>query len=425
MTGPMHTATDLLAAYRAGSLDPAKVVDDCLARIAKEDSALRAWQHVAADAARQGARDLPREVAERALHGVPVGIKDIMETRDMPTTWGTDYLYAERSPWDAAPVALLRRAGAIPLGKTVSTEMAYFQPGPTVNPHDPNRTPGGSSSGSAAAVAAGMVPLALGSQTAASVIRPASYCGIVGFKPSHGLFPLAGVVTLSPSLDTLGWFARSVDDIALAYGALLGIAPVQLDSCPLETLRISVGVVPRPAPLEPAGEQALASVSRKLADAGVTVRELDLPEAVHGLADVHNRLMAFEASRSCACIHDAFGDRLSAQLRELLDRGAALGERDHAECRQALAIQAARITEGMAENELLLTPSATGEAPEAGAGTGNPIHSRIWTALGFPSISLPLAHGPNGLPLGMQLIAPHGHDLRLLAAAREIMTRLG
>lgn len=396
-------------------------VEACLARIRERDSGIHAWQHVDAAGARAAAQRLERQGSGGLLHGIPVGIKDIFETRDMPTGWGTDYLVCEHAPRDAAAVAMLRRAGAIVLGKTVSTEFAYFGPPSTRNPHDPERTPGASSSGSAAAVADGMVPLALGTQTAGSIIRPASYCGVLGFKPSHGVFPLAGASAFSPSLDTLGWFARRVEDIALAYGALLGVPPPDLGRCEAGDLRIGVAHVPASAKLTADGQGALEYAAALLRERGAHVHYPDFPATVHDLATMHADIMAFEAARTLADVHDRFAERMTAQLRDLLERGLRITEGEYLACRREVQRQSDALAGQFGDRDLLLVPSAAGVAPPVAEGTGDPIYSRIWTALGFPSISLPLGCGQRGLPVGVQLVAPKFRDAFLLAAAYRIM----
>lgn len=413
-------ATRLGEMLAAGEISAQDILDASLSRIDAREDSVRAWTWRSPTpdqtAAGQSAPQAP-------LRGIPVGVKDIMQTRDMPTGWGTRYLSAETSPCDAAAVALLRRAGAVLLGKTVSTELAGFTPGKTRNPHDLSRTPGGSSSGSAAAVADGMVPVALGTQTAGSIIRPASYCGVVGFKPSFGTVPMAGIKAFSPSLDTAGWFTRSVRDSRRVFGAMTASSLPVAAPPTLSQLRIGLAVVPV-AGLEASTRQALDATGAALSQAGAQVMETPLPEGFDELAALHKRIMAYEAARALADEYDRHHASIGPKVLEVLDEGWTIGYVDYRRDQK----EAARLNDALAscwqQLDVIITPSATGEAPIGHEATGDPIYSRAWTLPGLPAISLPLAKGPAGMPIGMQLIAPWGRDLELLDMAEAVMQSL-
>jgi amidase len=355
-------------------------------------------------------------------------VKDTIDTADMPAAWGSALFAGRRPAEDARCVAALRRAGAVILGKTVTTELAFYAPGRTRNPRDPSRTPGGSSSGSAAAVAASMVPAALGSQTAGSILRPASFCGVVGYKPSHGLVPMDGISPLAPrSLDTLGMLVRSAADLRL-LAAALGI-PVSVRPEPVEG-RTGVTAAP-PVPLRiglchteawslaaPESHAAVEGAAQRLARAGAAVAEE--AERFDGLSDAQRDVMAFEAEEAWREPLAGRLERVSPQFRGLLADGEAVTPARHA---QALALRdeaMRRLPAIFARFDVLLTPSVLGEAPEGLASTGDPAMNRIWTLLGLPCVSLPAAEGPHGLPIGVQLVgAPRG-DAALLAAAEWV-----
>ncbi|MGZ6059683.1 MAG: amidase, partial [Myxococcaceae bacterium] len=337
-----------------------------------------------------------------------------------PTECGTS-LYRGRQPdRDAVCVARLRSAGAVILGKTVTTELAFFAPGPTRNPRNPAYTPGGSSSGSAAAVADWMVPAALGTQTAGSIIRPAAYCGVVGFKPSHDLLSLEGVHPFAPSLDTLGLFVREVGDLPPLLGALG--APVQVPELGRPP-RIGLWRSAQWPRATPAMQKRLEQVAAGLARAGATVRDVELGPEEGDLVDAQALIMAAEAARTFETLRKSAGSSLSAQLRTLLDRGAVASPED-VRAAKALAERARAATSSLLDElDVLLTPSAPGEAPEGLASTGDPVFNRVVTMLGFPAISLPAGTGPVGLPLGIQLVgAPHG-EAALLAVAAWVESR--
>jgi Asp-tRNA(Asn)/Glu-tRNA(Gln) amidotransferase A subunit family amidase len=423
---------DAVESVREGRISSAELVEDCLQRIGEVDGDVQAWAFLDPDHARRQARaaDAYRMTGQTtgALHGVPVGIKDLFDTSDYPTEFGSA-LWKGRTPrYDAAAVARLRAAGAVIMGKTVTTEYAYYHPGKTRNPHDPSRTPGGSSSGSAAAVAAGMVPAAIGSQTNGSVIRPASYCGVVGFKPTHGLIPRTGAMLLSRTLDHVGVFARSVTDAALIADVLAGHDEDDPDTRPIASPQLAVTAAGEP-PLPPrfafvkgpawkAAEPYLDEAFGELVAAlGDNVQAVELGGAFDRAIELHGTVMAVEMAHNFRRDLAQGGDVLSAQLKEMLERGGRQTALAYLEATSAIDGYVRALDDIFNEYDAILTASAPGEAP-VGMATGNPIFCSTWTYLGTPAVSLPLLQGPNGLPVGVQLIGRRGNDARLLRTAR-------
>ena len=424
-TGPIEElgAAEAIVLLQSGALTAEGLVRACLDRIARDEPKIQAWAWLDPDQAIAAARAVDAGPGRPPLYGLPVGIKDIIDTADAPTECGTPLYLGRRPTRDAACVAALRAGGAVVLGKTVTTELAFFAPGPTRNPRNPAHTPGGSSSGSAAAVADCMVPAALGTQTAGSVIRPAAYCGVVGFKPSHDLLSLQGVLPFAPSLDTLGVFVRQVVDVApLLAGLGAPVEVRELSRAP----RIGLWRSAQWSRATPVMQRRLEDVAATLAEAGATVREVDpLPDEAL-VAEGQALVMAAEAVSSFGSLRKsgALG-ALSPKLTELLDRGvAALPEEVQvAKVRAGQARTAA--TKVLADLDVLLTPSAPGEAPEGLASTGDPVFNRVVTMLGFPCISLPAGTGPAGLPLGVQLVGAPRAESALLAVASWVESRLG
>jgi Asp-tRNA(Asn)/Glu-tRNA(Gln) amidotransferase A subunit family amidase len=417
------TAAEAAAAIADGAMTSEALVTSCLERITVREKRLGAWEYLDAEQALAQARMCDRSPARGPLHGVPVGIKDLIDTCDMPTAYGSPIYAGYQPAWDAACVALLRAAGAIILGKTVTTEFAMFTPGKTANPHHLAHTPGGSSSGSAAAVADNMVPLALGSQTAGSIIRPASFCGVVGYKPTHGQFAVAGIKALSQTLDTLGGMARSVADVALLRAALVG-GPGRLPALERPP-RIGLSRTPQWPHATAATREALDTASRRLATAGAEVSELVLPAEFEPLAAAQETIQIFEGARCFAYELTRHREQLSQKLLELLAPAEGITYAAYAEA-MALADTCRRQLDSIfTDYDVLLVPSAPGEAPAGLEATGNPIFNRIWTLLHTPAVNLPGFQGPNGLPVGVQVIGPIGMDDRLLAIAAWIHPRLG
>jgi Asp-tRNA(Asn)/Glu-tRNA(Gln) amidotransferase A subunit family amidase len=420
------------ADIREGRIASTELVAGCLKRIEEVDGNIEAWafldrehamrQAEAADEHRRHGRSLG------PLHGVPIGVKDIFDTGDMPTEFGSP-LWAGRTPRrDAAAVARLRAAGAIILGKTVTTEYAYFHPGKTRNPHDPERTPGGSSSGSAAAVAAHMVPGAIGSQTNGSVIRPACFCGVVGFKPTHGLISRSGALLLSRTLDHVGTFARTVEDAALLAEVLVGFDEEDPDTRPVARppfAAVAAGAPPLPprfafvrTPAWPQAEVSTGEAFAELTEAlGDAVGEVQLGQAFDAAIDRHRTVMEVEMAHNLHRDYEQGKDKLSPRLRALIERGRAALAVDYTRAVAAIAPLNAALDAIFDEHDAILTPAAPGEAPRGLDSTGNPAFCTIWTYLGTPAVTLPLMQGENGMPLGVQLVARRGNDARLLRTA--------
>jgi amidase len=416
------TATDIAAGIAGGHFSAQDAIRSSLARIKAREAMVRAWAHLDPDRALIQARSLDRGSLRGPLQGVPVGIKDVLDTFDMPTQMGSPIYRGYQPTADAAVVALLRAAGAVILGKTVTAEFAGLTPGVTTNPHDPPRTPGGSSSGSAAAVADGMVPLALGTQTGGSVLRPASFCGVIGFKPSFGTINRAGLKFAAESLDTIGLFARTIQDIALGYGVLTGAgAPVPaLSAAP----RIGLCRTFLWHQAEPETVAAVEGAAAALSDAGAKVEEVTLADKFVALAEDRHIINNVERSRAMAFEWAHHREQISAGLSAQLERGRATAQARYFAA-LATAEDLRRWLDAMFRaHDALLAPCVDGEAPVGLATTGNPDFQAIWTVLHVPTISLPTARGPNGMPVGVQLIGRNRDDARLLAVSDWVLSRL-
>jgi Asp-tRNA(Asn)/Glu-tRNA(Gln) amidotransferase A subunit family amidase len=418
-------ATDLVRLIEGGELTAQGVVANCLERIAEREPMVRAWGHIAGEAALAEARAIDNAGKRTLLRGVPFGLKDIFDTADMPTTYGSPIYVGWRPGSDASAAALPRAAGGILLGKTVTTEFANAHPGPTTNPHDPGFSPGGSSSGSAAAVADFMVPLAIGTQTGGSVIRPAAYCGVVGFKPSFGLFPPAGMRINTEALDTVGIMARSVGDIALFRAAMMAI-PYAPPAMPETAPRLGLCRAPHWDDAQPEGRAVLEAAADRLAAAGAVIRETELPRECAEGDENQNVLGAFEGLRNHMpelYRHEAL---LSARLRDgKIARGRELTlEAFRNACRRAerARVAAQKWAGGF---DAILTLPAPGQAPNGLASTGSAVFNALWTQLYMPCLTLPAGHGPDGLPVGVQLVGRRHDDARLLEVGLWVEHRLG
>ena len=426
-------ASELARDIRAGEVTAEEAVRSCLERIRTIEEQVQAWAFLDPEYALAQARQADRARREgRALgplHGVPVGIKDIFDTADMPTENGT-VLHAGRRPVeDAAAVALLRQAGAILLGKTVTTELAVYAPGKTRNPHDPGRTPGGSSSGSAAAVAAHMVPVALGTQTNGSVIRPAAYCGVVGYKPTHGRISRHGVLRQSPPLDQIGVFARSVADAALVAQPLMAFDdrdPAMRPTARPDLVRAAAAeppIAPRLAFVRtPMWDQAAKDTRQAFAELcrrlGPQVQEVALPPVFDAAAAWHRTIMEPDLAKHFAAEYSGGKEQLSATLRQMIERGQQVTAVDYNRAVEQIPVLNRALADVFGESDAILTPATMSVAPLGLHSTGSPIFCTIWTLCGAPAITLPILRGAGGLPLGAQLVAPRGDDARLLRAAR-------
>jgi len=429
-------ARDRLASGAATAVELAKA---CLRRIADREPTIHAWafldegyalaQAEALDAHRRTGRPIG------PLHGLPVGIKDIIDTRDMPTENGNDLDRGRRPAEDAWLVARLRAAGALILGKTVSTECAYMAPAGTRNPHDPEHTPGGSSSGSAAAVASGMAPLATGTQTGGSVIRPASFCGVVGFKPTFGLIPRTGVLRTSGHLDTVGTFGRTVEDAALIADAIAGQDPADPATSPaaaprlLETALSEPPVAPQLAfvrtPAWPEIEPDCAEGFAELVEAlGEQCDEVDLPPVFAEGAAAHKRIMLAEIAHNLRHYYDRASDRLAPETRAAIEEGRTISAASYLSSLDWREPLHAGVEEIFERYDAIVTPAAPGEAPASLQTTGSSTFNVLWSLLGVPAITLPLLTGRNGLPVGVQLIGRRGNDGRLLRTARWLVRTL-
>lgn len=389
----------------------------CLARIEQREPAVQAWAALDPAQVIAQAQALDSASVQGILHGLPLGVKDVFDTQDFPTRYGSGIYSAHQPDSDAAVVALCREAGALVLGKTVTTEFATYQPGPTRNPRNTAYTPGGSSSGSAAAVADDMVPLAIGTQTAGSLIRPAAYCGIVGYKPTFGRVSRAGMKSLSESLDTIGGLARSIDDVALLASVLMGDARLR-ELQDAERPRVGMLRTLQWRHALPETRNAYDEAARQLSRAGAQVEEVALPSEDCSLVQLHADVMAFEAAQALAFERTRCRAQLGTRLLAILDAGAAIRAQDHQERLARASAARARALQWFDRYDVILAPSATGEAPFFDQGTGDPLFCRVWTLFGFPAVHLPFARGPQGLPVGLQAVgAPHG-DHTLLAMAR-------
>lgn len=398
------------------------VLRSCLDRISEREPQVQAWEYLDSDAALAQARAIDNGPQRGLLHGLPVAVKDLFDTFDMPTTYGSP-IYAKHQPLaDAACVALCRAQGAVMVGKTVTTEFATFKPGKTRNPHRSTQTPGGSSSGSAAAVADYMVPLAFGSQTAASVIRPAAFCGVVGYKPSYGLINRAGVKALSDPLDTIGFFARSVDDVALFAAAASGSRAMPDLTSP-GTPRIALCQTHEWPYADEDTRAAFTQAQTSLDRAGIAIRDLQLPLLFSQLLQAQKEVMAFDLSRSLADERLRHPELLSEGLSQMLAQGLQVPADRHYANLQLAASARAMMPTILGDTDALLAPSAIGEAPGLEQ-TGDPVFGRVWTLLGLPCVHLPFFRGRTGMPVGLQLIGRHGEDLALLRTARALLPML-
>ncbi|MEI2414745.1 amidase [Orrella sp. JC864] len=388
-------------------------LDALLGRVRAADEQLRAWTWLGRPA---GA--VPGTSVASPLAGVPFGVKDVIDVAGMPTRSGSPATPSEPKPLDATCVLLLRQAGAVPIGKTVTAEFAYSAPGPTRNPHNPAHTPGGSSSGSAAAVAAGMVPFALGTQTGGSMIRPAAFCGVVGFKPSFGSVPRQGMHVLCETLDTIGWFADGVGRAAEIAQALMPrtLAP------PVGGRPARVAVLPCQAlsPLSPAAAQALRSAQDALARTGASLSTHACDQALQELLFLHTRIMNAELAHGLLPTLAVHGPQLSAALRQALQEGLAISHAQYMDLQRRRSALAARWRERFEQYDFILTPSAPGEAPAGHASTGSSVLNRVWSLLGWPCVHLPTGWGSHGMPVGVQWVGQPEQDHELLAWAHAL-----
>ena len=423
MTSDLHTitATEAARRIRAGTLRPEDLMEACLARVAAREGDVRAFAWFDPDMARRGAA----AALPGPLHGIPIGVKDVLDTADMPSGYGSPIWTGWRPRADSAAVAWARAAGGVVMGKTVTTEFATRKPGPTANPAGLGHTPGGSSSGSAAGVADGFFPVAYGTQTAGSIIRPAAYCGVVGYKPTFGTIERMGMKVMSGSLDTVGVIARSVADCAMAAAAVsfrdLGDPDVKPDRAP----RVGICMSPTAAAALPETEALRVRVTNALGRAGARVSDRELPPEFAALIEAHPIVMNHESARALGWELANARDGLSDGLRERLEFGLS---RSSAQVEEAYAVFARTqlaFPDAMDGLDVLITPSAPGEAPKGLEWTGDPAFNFIWTSLHVPCVTVPAGLGPNGMPLGIQIVGRRGDDKAVLAWAQWVAAAIG
>jgi Asp-tRNA(Asn)/Glu-tRNA(Gln) amidotransferase A subunit family amidase len=415
------TATEASRLMAAGKLTAVQLAEDSLARVAEREGDVQAWAYINADQVLAQARALDREPRRGPLHGIPVGLKDIIDTIDMPTEYGSPIYAGHRPQADASCVALLRKAGAVMMGKTVTTEFAVRHPNKTRNPHNLEHTPGGSSSGSAAGVADYMMPLALGTQTGGSVVRPSAYCGVVGIKPTFNIINRAGVKPNSESLDTIGVMARSVPDVAMMLAVLTG-RPV--DELKPYKPRIGFYRTPQWPRADDATRSLIEGAVPLLAKAGATIREITLPEQFDGIETAHGRINDYEMVRAFAYERANHPEKISATLTAKIRESDMCTYEQYIAAQQHAVACRALLADALSDVDVLLVPSAPGEAPATLSTTGESTFNRIWTALHVPAVTLPVFKGPTGLPIGAQLIGPFGGDLKMLACAEWVWRAL-
>ncbi len=420
------TATEGLKAMEAGKLTAEAWVASCLERIKGRQPAVLAWEYLDGDGALRRAREFDKAGRGGLARGVPFGVKDIIETADMPTAYGSPIHQGHRPGRDAGCVAIARAAGAVLLGKTVSTEFGHRHPGKTRNPFNPAHTPGGSSSGSAAAVGDRMIPLAFGTQTTGSVIRPAAFCGTVGYKPTYGDFTTNGVMPNSPTVDTLGVMVRSVEDLALVRSVLLEEPRAALKPPAMRDLRIGFYRSPFWNRAEGYTQSHLEHAASRLSGMGAKVTDLEFPGIDAGFENLFKQISGFEFSRTVSWERFNRLDALSADLREgRMKDGLETTYEDYRNATRRLERLRLEIDDVLGGYDVLITPSAPGEPPKGLTTTGSPIFNSIWTALGTPVVTLPVFRGPSGLPVGLQLTTGRFKDRRLFDIADAMMKALG
>lgn len=433
------SATEAIQRIRDGTLSSTDLVSSCVKRIEENENLLKAWAHLdpehalsqaaAMDAIRRSGRPLG------ALHGVPVGLKDIIDTRDFRTECGSDIFQGRRPDADAGIVERLRDAGAVVIGKTVSTELAFMHPAETRNPHNAEHTPGGSSSGSAAAVASHSVPLAIGSQTNGSVIRPASFCGTFGFKPTRGVISRRGVLQTSVTLDQVGVFGRTLQDVALLTDVIAGYDQADPASYPRPRPQMLTGAesdvpvepvmawfdLPFNDRLRPDTRDGLEAILEIM---GNRVERIPAPDLFADLIETQRTIHEYEIRHHLETLLTKHWDKLSSTLKPVIERAGAIGERAYEDALSARENACSYFDQFFKDYDAIIAPSAAGEAPKFEEGTGDPVFCTIWTLCGLPSLNLPLLIGAHGLPIGMQLIGAVEEDDRLLRTANWILKEL-
>jgi amidase len=416
------SATEIVRGVVGGTFTAEAVTRDCLARISDREEAVKAWAFVDPDIALRQARDRDRATAKGPLHGVPIGVKDIFATFDMPTDMGSPIYSNNRTAADASSVAMVRAAGAVILGKTVTCEFAGLTPNVTRNPLNPAHTPGGSSSGSGAAVADRMVTVAFGTQTGGSVLRPASFCGVVGYKPTYNLICRGGIQFAAESRDTIGLLARELDDVDLVASVLTGRALVpRRDTTP----RIGLCRTQSWDVATPESRHAVEDAAQRLAAAGAVFHEIALPESFAALSEARSIVNPVERSRSLAHEWAMSRSLISPGLTRQIEEGLKIPYARYLQSLQRIKACRDQVPDIFGDADILLAPCVAGEAPEGLVSTGDTRFQEFWTALHVPTLTLPTHKGPHGLPIGIQLVGRLYDDERLIASARWVFERLG
>lgn len=418
------SASEAVERIRQGKVTSEELVRACLERIEEREPEVEAWMHLDPDYSLAQARERDRASDHGPVHGLPFAVKDIMDTADMPTGYGSPIYQGYRPRADAACVAMTRAAGGVLLGKTVTTEFASRHPGKTKNPHDPTHTPGGSSSGSAAAVGDFMVFMAFGTQTLGSVIRPASFCGCVGYKPSYGEVSTEGVKENTGSFDTVGLFGRTVEDLPLFRAAVTGEPVRPLDAVSVRGLRTGLCRTPLWDRAQDYTRTLVEDAAARLARAGAAVSELDLGGPFAGFEPMGRRVSDYESSRALSWERTRHFHRLSEFQQRRMKDWPVVSYEEYREAQRVMAACRAWLDEASRELDVLLTPSATGEAPEGLDSTGDTSFNLLATWTHVPCVTLPIFQGPSGLPVGLQLVGRRCHDHRLFETSRAVLSAL-
>ena len=438
MSSPKTSAVEMVQSIKKGEITSEELVKNYIEQIKKKEKDVEAWEFFDEEFVLSQAKKLDslhQSGKHGDLHGIPVGIKDIFDTEDMPTTDGTEIHKKNPSLSDCTVVSKLKQAGAIIMGKTVTCELAYYSPGKTKNPHDLSRTPGGSSSGSAAAVASHMVPLAIGSQTNGSVIRPASYCGVIGYKPTKGLISRHLVLQISRALDQVGIFSNSIEDAALISEQIIGHDKQDPDTSLNPRPKLLAASRQKP-PMEPLlayiklpfmdklDEDVMEGFNEVKDELKGQINEIELPAGFDGIPDWHKIIMESDMARSFSEEYKKSKNKLSDKIVEAIERGMKYSSVEYNEAFSKIEVANTYFKQFFHDYDAILTPSANGEAPKGLESTGDPIFSTIWTYCGMPSISLPLLQGKNNLPVGVQLVSSLYDDERLFRNASWLTSKI-
>ena len=419
----MITATEAAVRMASGELTSVQLVESCLERIHAREREVGAWAHLDEDLALNAARVADATEPKSPFHGIPFGVKDIIDTADLPTECGTPIRAGRRPTEDAACVARMKAAGAVMMGKTVTTEYALYHPGKTRNPLNLAHTPGGSSSGSAAAVADSMVPVAFGSQTSGSIIRPAAFCGICAFKPTRGITDTSGMLQLEPDFDTLGYMGRDFDDLATFFAIIHDHTPLPLADGIGRRPRIGLCRTPMWPHAEQASINAVEEAAEQLRSIGADVQEVRLPSSFDDLLETQATILKAALTRSLGEDYRHHRDRMSPVLRGMIEAGFAVPKDEEKALRTHAGECRAAINDAFGDRDAFLCPSVVGEAPEGISATGSPVFQAMWTLLNVPIAGIPGAVGPAGLPVGIHLVGRRGDDETILRLGKWLHTR--